>query len=270
MNYRKLIDTRKSLKRDIYTESHHIKPKSLGGDNSKSNLIDLTPKEHYIAHLLLAKIHKGKMWVALNYMMQGNTKSAKGVRVNSRLYAKAKIEASKYKSKAMLGEHNHFYGKNHTENSLLKMRKKRDSVSGSKNPNFGKKRPHHGWITKKIISYKPFKKEIKTGLLKTINKKTGVTKTKQLKEIITFYKKQESAKNAFLDRDYTGENNPNYGNGKKIKGENNPMFGRKQTEEARAKISEKAKRKINCPHCGKIGSTSNMKRWHFDNCKKLK
>lgn len=22
-----------------------------------------------------------------------------------------------------------------------------------------------------------------------------------------------------------------------------------------------------CPHCGLVGSTSNMKRWHFDNCK---
>ncbi len=25
--------------------------------------------------------------------------------------------------------------------------------------------------------------------------------------------------------------------------------------------------KITCPHCGKIGSEVNMKRWHFDNCK---
>ena len=25
---------------------------------------------------------------------------------------------------------------------------------------------------------------------------------------------------------------------------------------------------ITCPHCGKTGSNSPMKRWHFDNCKK--
>ena len=31
----------------------------------------------------------------------------------------------------------------------------------------------------------------------------------------------------------------------------------------------KAKRKIECPHCTLIGSISNMKRWHFDNCKEL-
>ena len=25
--------------------------------------------------------------------------------------------------------------------------------------------------------------------------------------------------------------------------------------------------KISCPHCTKIGQLTNMKRWHFDNCK---
>lgn len=25
-----------------------------------------------------------------------------------------------------------------------------------------------------------------------------------------------------------------------------------------------------CPHCGKVGSGGNMKRYHFDNCKKVK
>lgn len=27
--------------------------------------------------------------------------------------------------------------------------------------------------------------------------------------------------------------------------------------------------KLECPHCKKVGSVSNMKRWHFENCKKL-
>ena len=39
----------------IYTERHHINPKCRGGNNTDENLIDLTPKEHYIAHYLLAK-----------------------------------------------------------------------------------------------------------------------------------------------------------------------------------------------------------------------
>jgi hypothetical protein len=43
------------------------------------------------------------------------------------------------------------------------------------------------------------------------------------------------------------------------------------TQETKNKISytlkNKAKNKISCPHCNKIGSPSLMKRWHFQNCK---
>jgi len=39
-----------------YCELHHIIPKCLGGENTKENLVLLTAREHYIAHLLLSKI----------------------------------------------------------------------------------------------------------------------------------------------------------------------------------------------------------------------
>ena len=35
-----------------YVEKHHIIPKSLGGTNKKSNLVELTAKEHYLCHRL--------------------------------------------------------------------------------------------------------------------------------------------------------------------------------------------------------------------------
>lgn len=41
-----------------YFETHHIVPKSLGGTDDKNNLVNLTAREHYIAHLLLVKIAK--------------------------------------------------------------------------------------------------------------------------------------------------------------------------------------------------------------------
>ena len=41
-------------------EKHHILPKRLGGTNDKSNLVVLTPREHYICQLLLTKMYKGK------------------------------------------------------------------------------------------------------------------------------------------------------------------------------------------------------------------
>ena len=45
---------------NVYYERHHIIPKSLGGPNTKSNLVKLVPRQHYIAHLLLYKIYKDK------------------------------------------------------------------------------------------------------------------------------------------------------------------------------------------------------------------
>jgi len=42
-----------------YIEKHHILPRSLGGNNSKSNIANLTPREHFICHLLLTKMTEG-------------------------------------------------------------------------------------------------------------------------------------------------------------------------------------------------------------------
>jgi hypothetical protein len=62
MNYLKIykdICNRGQTKRLLdYFEIHHIIPKCLGGNDDKNNLTSLSAKEHYIAHLLLTKIHK--------------------------------------------------------------------------------------------------------------------------------------------------------------------------------------------------------------------
>lgn len=44
-------------KADCYVEQHHIIPRSEGGLDEPDNLVNLTAREHYIAHLLLAKIY---------------------------------------------------------------------------------------------------------------------------------------------------------------------------------------------------------------------
>jgi len=55
--YHKLINRAileaRSKGKGIYYEQHHIVPKCLGGTNEKSNLVLLTGREHFIAHLLL-------------------------------------------------------------------------------------------------------------------------------------------------------------------------------------------------------------------------
>ncbi len=47
------------VKGEEYFERHHITPKSLGGSNKKSNLVLLTPEEHYVCHSLLPDFCEG-------------------------------------------------------------------------------------------------------------------------------------------------------------------------------------------------------------------
>lgn len=49
----------RSLPGSVYTETHHIIPKSLGGSNNFDNLVKLTFKEHRLCHKLLVKMTEG-------------------------------------------------------------------------------------------------------------------------------------------------------------------------------------------------------------------
>ena len=92
MNYRyqydKLVSRGLSRsKPSEYCEEHHILPSALGGGDNKENLVWLTSREHYVAHIFLAKLHGGKMWAALRWM------SDQRKRTNSRIYSAAKINS---------------------------------------------------------------------------------------------------------------------------------------------------------------------------------
>lgn len=91
MNYKKIYDSlifkaqiRKSV--DGYFENHHIIPKSMGGTDARYNLVKLTGREHFIAHVLLAKIYGGTQWYAVSRMAHQTNM------FNSRLYEIAKRE----------------------------------------------------------------------------------------------------------------------------------------------------------------------------------
>jgi hypothetical protein len=56
-------------------DSHHIVPICLGGGNEETNIVKITPEEHYLAHQLLVKMHprNGKLiWAALAMTGTGN------------------------------------------------------------------------------------------------------------------------------------------------------------------------------------------------------
>jgi hypothetical protein len=82
--YENLINKAKDRILDIYTEEHHIIPRCMNGDNSKENLVRLTPEEHYLAHQLLVKIHPSEYGlIKAAVMMCSNTA---GKRPNNKLY----------------------------------------------------------------------------------------------------------------------------------------------------------------------------------------
>lgn len=99
MDYKKhydlLIKSRSKLNRTknkvIYYESHHIIPKSMGGQNNKNNLILLTPREHFIAHWLLYKIYRNRATASAFYRMChiGNGKMKRYI-PSSRTYEEAR------------------------------------------------------------------------------------------------------------------------------------------------------------------------------------
>jgi hypothetical protein len=95
--YNSLMNKAKNRYLNGYVERHHIIPKSMGGSNIKENIVKLTAKEHYIAHLLLTKFTTGeyrkKMIRAFVCLRNFKNKNRKGdYRFNAKLYNKLRNE----------------------------------------------------------------------------------------------------------------------------------------------------------------------------------
>lgn len=137
-------------KSNSYYESHHIVPKSFGGSNKKSNLVLLTPREHFVCHMLLPKmmldpIKAGKMVYAF-FRMKHKHK-------NSKLFDRFRTAYGILTT----GENNPFYGRTHTAETKQKISRagkyhspesrkkmsesKKGKNTGENNPMFGKVHP---------------------------------------------------------------------------------------------------------------------------------
>ncbi|AUR97715.1 nuclease associated modular domain 3 protein [Vibrio phage 1.244.A._10N.261.54.C3] len=156
MNYQAHYDNliTRSLNRTLpegtYTEKHHILPRCMGGSDDKSNLVALTAREHFIAHLLLAKANPEhtKLWTAVQVMMVStrdqkratNSRSfswlreryAAAARENSPYYTERRSEIVAKLSENTKGKNNPMYG-----------------LKGDNNPNTGRKNTER---TKKLMS----------------------------------------------------------------------------------------------------------------------
>ena len=191
--YQNIIDISKSkyrTKKDSYFESHHIIPKSIGGDNSKDNIVLLTPKEHFICHHLLCFIYPNSkslqfaFWAMCNQLKGGVKRDYK---ISSRTYEIARLRFKEvnslmHKGKKLSPEH------------LLKIKKRMLSddnpmkgVKGVNNPLYNKQRTD----------------EVKSKISKT--KLLNPTKNCNFKGVYvtplgSFYTSSEASEKHILDR----------------------------------------------------------------------
>jgi hypothetical protein len=110
--YEDLIDKAKGRELQEYHEQHHIIPRCLGGDDSKDNLIGLTPEEHYVAHQLLAKAfpHSIGLAYAASMMCTG--------RPNNKLYGWIRRRVSNLQSIKVSTTGNPLYNKRWVSNEF--------------------------------------------------------------------------------------------------------------------------------------------------------
>lgn len=126
MNYEKIyndiVNRGKNRVLTEYKEKHHIVPRCLGGADDDSNLVELTPEEHFVAHQLLVKLHptNSKLIFATNML----TVSSGNVKRNNKMYGWLKRKFSENTS-----------GDNHCLRKNDEARKKnQEYMSGPSNP----------------------------------------------------------------------------------------------------------------------------------------
>ena len=115
-----------------YTEKHHIIPKSLGGKNSKCNLVRLLPREHFLVHWLLIKMcrfknHSIKMKYALTRMMKNNKITHAHIWCKWQYELESKIRPQIMYDLAAIGKSPN-KGKKHSNETKEKMRLKKLGV----------------------------------------------------------------------------------------------------------------------------------------------
>lgn len=234
MNYNKiynnLIESRLKFDReknkDGLLELHHIIPKSLGGSEELTNLVLLTPREHYIAHWLLYKIHTGKDKSKMAYAffrMCSNNPNQKRT-ISSKDFERAKFSMSLSCS----GENNPNFGKKLWNTEQRKEISKRQQGKG--NSMYGKT----PWNKGKQIG--KLSKERKQHLSNVLSGRKIKESTKQkISEALTGKPKSLEHKEQLS---------------KSLKGRPRNIESARKTGES---LKGRKHEIVTCPHCGKVG-----------------
>ena len=241
--YNQITDRARNRIIEDYTETHHIKPRSLGGTDDVHNLVKLTAREHFICHWLLTKMttgeDKAKMIYALNGMKRSNKFAQRyETKITARVYESLKKEFSIVHSAAMKGRDPWNRGVPITEEQREKNRK---AATG--------------------------KKRSPESIAKAVAKQTGQKRSEKTKDRIRKALKgkpkgpmSEAEK---LKRSLALKGKPKkQGHGDKIKATvaAQKAAGTHYTQQP----------KLICPHCGAQAAKHRYNGYHGNKCKSLK
>lgn len=153
MNYQNIYNNlcNRSINRDILSgiyEKHHIIPRCMNGTDDITNIVLLTPREHFIAHKLLCNIYCDniKLKYALWAMMNLNNKyQSRNYKISSREYDVLRKEFVNLQKNPKTEEHKkkisnswNIERRNKASNKFKEMNRDR---TGDKHPLYKKKRP---------------------------------------------------------------------------------------------------------------------------------
>jgi hypothetical protein len=209
MNYQNIYDSliikRKANPATGYVEKHHIIPKSLGGSNDSANLVVLTGREHWVAHLLLWKITRHCSMAHACHMMAMRCKE-RGIPFirNSRMYERVRIECIKLWSqngKKRIKENNGAFGTHWISNINLKK-----NLRVSKTLSIPE-----GWVLgRNVWEIIPLlTKEQRREIIIKIHASRSEDERQKVIEKLKKYRPSEDTMSKLRNR--TGSNNPAYG-----------------------------------------------------------
>lgn len=215
----------------------------MGGGDEPYNISNLLPREHYIAHLLLSKIHnKMKLKYAV-FLMSHKTMYT---RSTSRQITDDYRKILSYHVKNSYAIKKGFESFEHKCEILFKL-----YMSGYSTSDLSEKYKIAVNNVAQSCNWYAIDNKLEHGLKKERERRKRL-QAGQLKNNLTDEqekKRIEGIRRA--DRTVSA---------KKLselrKGTGNPAYGKNWNHKS-----------VVCPHCNKIGGGGSMMRWHFDNCK---
>lgn len=229
-----------------YVEKHHIIPTCMGGADVSSNLVNLTPEEHYLAHLLLVKINpdiSGLIYACM--MMCSNKEGRKSNKSYGWIRRKFSLNigitiknkwAQKYGFVDYLSQVIFIWDMYVNKRISSPDIRKETKISPSNIRNSLKFFAELNECFDILIETDKYHKSV--SMKQVRNNFTPEQEARRIDAVLSMNYSERTTK--------TGSRT----------GENNPTFG----------LSWK-KEKKECPHCGVVVAGC---RWHFDNCRSKK